>query len=76
MLLLPQHCCAPAARPAAECAGQTKLQYSFRSQANAAMVAAARRNRATGPDKKHAMWITYNLAVRCCLLVTTAHLCC
>ena len=33
------------------------------AEANAAMVAAARRNRATGPDKKHAMWVAFNLAV-------------
>lgn len=32
-------------------------------QANAAMVAAARRNKATGPDKKHAMWVAFNVAV-------------
>lgn len=34
------------------------------AEANAAMVAAARRNRATGPDKKHAMWVAFNIAVR------------
>ncbi|KAL4434153.1 hypothetical protein ABPG75_000594 [Micractinium tetrahymenae] len=32
------------------------------AEANAAMVAAARRNRATGPDKKHAMWVAFNIA--------------
>lgn len=32
------------------------------ADANAAMVAAARRNKATGPDKKHAMWIAFNVA--------------
>lgn len=29
------------------------------------MVAAARRNKATGPDKKHAMWVAFNVAVSC-----------
>ena len=33
------------------------------AEANAAMVAAARRNRAVGPDKKHAMWVAFNIAV-------------
>ncbi|KAI7839366.1 hypothetical protein COHA_006891 [Chlorella ohadii] len=32
------------------------------AEANAAMVAAARRNKATGPDKKHAMWVAFNVA--------------
>ncbi|EFN57576.1 hypothetical protein CHLNCDRAFT_143235 [Chlorella variabilis] len=32
------------------------------AEGNAAMVAAARRNRATGPNKKHAMWIAFNVA--------------
>jgi hypothetical protein len=33
------------------------------AEANATMVAAARRNRAVGPDKKHAMWVAFNIAV-------------
>ena len=33
------------------------------AEGNAAMVAAVRRNRATGPDKKHAMWVAFNVAV-------------
>lgn len=33
------------------------------AEANVAMVAAARRNRAVGPDKKQAMWLLVNIAV-------------
>ena len=33
------------------------------AEANAALVAAARRNRACGADKKHAMWIAFHVAV-------------
>eukprot|EP00887_Chlorella_sp_A99_P000775 scaffold5.g775.t1 len=32
------------------------------AEANAAAVAAVRRNRAVGADKKHAMWLAYNIA--------------
>lgn len=34
------------------------------AETNAGLVAAARRNRAVGAEKKHAQWLLYNVAVR------------
>ena len=34
------------------------------AEANAALVAAARRNKVAGAEKKHATWLLYNVAVR------------
>ena len=35
------------------------------AEANATLVAAARKNKGAGADKRHAQWLLYNVAVSC-----------